>query len=107
MTTAEQERSAVLERVAGAIWAAAWPPGEMPMSWAHATIAAQGRHEVQMADMVRSTRDGARAAVAALMIGDNSRPGDVRMAHAGEHVSGLDPRVCAETFDAMLTEVLS
>lgn len=106
MTTAEWDRAEILDRVASAIWLKSWPEGEAPLSWAHATMAAQSKGAVQIASMVEITRESARAAVAALIIGNESRSSDVRMAHAGEHASGLDPRVCVDVFDAMLKEVL-
>jgi hypothetical protein len=103
MTTAETEREAVVERVAAAIW-----PGycaSARCSWSRAV--AQADDDALSKVLVRQTRHRARRAIQALMIGDGQQSGAARMAHAGDNVCGLGPQAAAETFDAMLGEVLA
>jgi hypothetical protein len=100
---AETEREAVVERVAAAIW-----PGycaSARCSWSRAVIQAE-KDDALSKVLVRQTRRRARRAIQALMIGDGQAAGAARMAHAGDHVCGLGPQIAAETFDAMLGEVL-
>lgn len=105
-TTAETERAAILDRVAAAIWAA--PDNKHWMDWDTAKAACVNPSvHPQLAHQVETTQREARAAVEALIIGSSPRTGDERIANAGAHVSGLSPVACAETFDAMLSEVLA
>lgn len=106
MTTAEREREAILDRVAEGIWNA--PDHKHWMDWETAKAAASNTaSHPQLAYQVETTQREARAAVQALMIGCAPRLGDERIANAGANVSGLSPVACAETFDAMLAEVLA
>lgn len=102
--SAQHDRSAILHRVAAAIWSAG--PDAPAMSWPTAIITARHPSQVALADAVERTKAEARAAVGALMIGTASRTEDVRLAMAGEHATGIVGGLCVEAFDAMLTETL-
>ena len=104
-TTAEADRAAILDRVAEGIWKGA--KAADPMPWHDFVSLAESTGDHHALEMIEFTRQGARNAVEALIISTGMRPGSKRMAHAGEHLSGLEPLLCAEIFDAMLTEVLA
>lgn len=97
---AEQERAAILDRVAMGIWQDS-DEGGPTVNWSDA------QHLPELRDIVEWTRRAARVALVALVIGEHPSAGDMRMAMAGEHVSGLLPHDCMATFDAMIAEVLT
>lgn len=99
-TTADHERQIVLELVALSIW---HTPGGLGkgVCWTDA------QHRPELSAAVEWTRAAARNAIESLLMSEAPNAGFRRMALAGEHVSGLEPLICVEVFDAMLTEALS
>lgn len=100
----EHHRAKILNRVAEGIWNTE-PTGRL-LPWGRALVASQHPDEEDLAHAVKKTQAKARAAIAALRIGVNTRPEDEHLAMAGEHASGIVGGLCVDIFDAMLTEVL-
>lgn len=102
--SAEHDRFLILERVAAGIWNAA-PEGSVT-SWDSAIELSRDDRQTAVVRAVERTRQQAKGAVEALMVGMNTGPEAVRLAMAGEHASGVVGGQCIEIWDAMLGEVL-
>ena len=109
MTDAEHDRALVIDRIAAAIWEEGGLDRRQQYTWNEVRAQAVATTNYAWAcEAVAQTLSEARSAVRALMLGSTaSKPGALRLALAGEHLSGLQPLLCAEVFDAMLTEVLA
>jgi hypothetical protein len=108
MSPAERARCDVINRVCAGIFAV--HAEDMPgyPTWQDFVDGAYQNAETNpvMLERVSDIVAEARAAIAALMIGDGNKPGDLFLATCGSHISGLAPLAVAETFDAMLNELL-